>query len=285
MKKTILFIFIIVGFKSICLSQSFINGDFEINTSTDCEYNLTDVVFNKKVSNVIAFGKGFTTTNGYSGEIDIQTSGCYITPQSGNWCIGLASDTASTSDAVAIELNTNLIAGNDYELSFHIYGNTEFQDTLANIEVGETLTDTLFGILIDSVSPDADSWKQVSLVFTANQNSNYISVQVKHGIMQGWTQIDNFMINSITTSTNVYDSNSNRIVYPNPTSTNISINFQESISSGFATLISPSGRLLREIELKNRKDVNIDLIGIPSGVYFIKIESKEVTDIIKFIKR
>ena len=47
----------------------------------------------------------------YLGETDIQTNGCYATPQNGNWCLGLSSDTAATADAVAIELTSSLIVG------------------------------------------------------------------------------------------------------------------------------------------------------------------------------
>jgi hypothetical protein len=193
MKSLILVTIVWFGFSiNQCLCQSFINGDFESNTSVGCEYNLIDNLFNTRISNVTAFGKGYAWAfGGYVGEIDIQTSGCNITPQNGNWCLGLSSDTASTSDAITIELDSNLSAGINYELSFYIFGNTSFDNTLANIEVGESLSDTLFGKLISSITPETNKWKYVSMTFTAAQNSNYISVRTKAGI-RGWTQIDNF---------------------------------------------------------------------------------------------
>ena len=39
--------------------QTFINGDFENNTSTACDYNITDVLFNTKISNVYVFGEAY----------------------------------------------------------------------------------------------------------------------------------------------------------------------------------------------------------------------------------
>ena len=194
MKYVILVTIVLFSFSiNQCLCQSFINGDFEFNTSVGCDYNLTDSEFNTRISNVTAFGKGYSGA-GYFGEVDIQTSGCYIIPQNGNWCLGLQSDTAATSDAITIKLDSSLSLGITYELSFYIYGNTNFSSTTANIEIGESLTDTLFGILIDSITPDTNNWKFVSMTFTATQNSNYISVRTKVGIY-GWTQIDNFSIN------------------------------------------------------------------------------------------
>jgi len=284
MKYLALLILICFGFiKNECCAQSFINGDFEDNTSLDCDYNLTDDEFNTKISNVFAFGKGYTSL-GYIGEVDIQTSGCYLDPQNGNWCLGLSSDTTSTSDAVTIELTTNLIAGNDYKLLFYTYGNTTFQSTLANIEIGETLTDSSFGVFIDSIVPDINVWKQVSLTFTATQNSNHISVRTKIGI-RGWTQIDNFSIFPLTTSVNEPNFKNNLIVYPNPADTEVNIDFQEHISSGFVTLSTASGKLLFTDKITDSSNIKFDLTKIPPGVYFVKIESKEMFSVSKFIRK
>lgn len=269
-----------------CLCQSFINGDFEFNTSVGCDYNLIDSVFNTRISNVTAFGKGYAgSPGGYVGEIDIQTSGCYITPQNGNWCLGLASDTLTTSDAITIELDSSLSAGINYKLSFYIYGNTSFNSTMANIEIGETLSDTLFGILIDSITPDTNNWKFVSLTFTAAQNSNYISVRAKAG-KYGWTQIDNFSI-SPSTMTSIEENNTKPkiSVYPNPANTAINIRMEEDISSGFVSIINLSGQLLRKQEINSGQNFNFDLTTIPSGVYFMIIESDQFSDCKRFIRK
>lgn len=285
MRCLILFIIVYSFTINECVSQSFINGDFEINTSVDCDYNLVDSVFNTRISNITAFGKGyFPPAGGYVGETDLQTLGCYLDPQSGNWCIGLSSDTTSTSDAIAIELTTNLIAGNAYELSFYIYGNTSFHNALSNIEVGETQSDTLFGTLIDSISPDTNNWKHVLLVFTATQNSSHISVRTKIG-MPGWTQIDNFSITPTTTSVEEHNQKPVLIAYPSPASTNVNVEFHEYITSGVVSIISLSGQLLSKSRIDYNRDINLDLKSIPSGVYLIRIESDQFSESVRLIKK
>jgi hypothetical protein len=283
MKPTILFFIICFSLATgNCFSQSFLNGDFEINSSIDCDYNLTDSVFNTKISNVKAFGKAQTST-GYLGETDLLTWGCYVNPMNGDWCIGLASDSASTSDAIVIELTNNLIPGKEYELSFSIYGEIGFADSLGIIEIGETLSDTSFGVFIDSFIPYENSWKPISTIFTASQSSQFISVRNKPKIYS-WTLVDNFEIKPITTAVSEELWKSNAIIYPNPAQNFVIVDFIKSISTGFASLASSSGQLLHKIEIANCSEVTFDLSKIPTGVYFIKIESLETNEVLKFIK-
>ncbi len=266
-----------------CLGQSFINGDFENNTSIECDYNLTDSVFNTRISNITAFGKGYSGV--YLGEIDIQTSGCYISPQNGSWCLGLSSDTASTSDAITIELDSNLTAGKKYQLTFYIYGNTGFYNSIANIEIGESQSDTLFGILIDSITPNIDTWKHVSMTFTAAQNSKYISVRSKIGIT-GWTQIDNFSISP--SKVNSIEENNTKpkiTLYPNPAKTTINVKIDEEISSGFVSVVNLLGQLLSKHNISYDQKINLDLTSIPSGEYYLIIESDQYSDCIRFTRK
>ena len=69
-------------------AQTFLNGSFETNTATGCSYNLSNSAFNDLMSNVNAFSVNYE-------QIDIHTSGCYVDPQDGNWCVGLACNTTT----------------------------------------------------------------------------------------------------------------------------------------------------------------------------------------------
>ncbi len=264
--------------------QSFINGDFEENSAIDCDYNNTDDELNEVISNVFAFGMGFTNTNDYSGEIDLQTADCYVFPQNGDWCLGLSSDSGHpTSDALTIDLTSSLIPGQSYDLTFHVYGNLEFSNPIINVEVGESLNPDEFGVLIESILPDPDSWKEVNLVFTASQASNHISVRTAIG-SDGWTQIDNFLISPTALSLEDNDLSVDLRLSPNPTSTFVNLDFQEYLASGSLTLYDISGQALHRQVIDSESSIILDVARFPSGVYFIQIESEDSSGMVKFMK-
>lgn len=273
MKQTVLssILFSLICSVNLIFAQSFINGDFEDNTAVSCEYNLSDIEFNSKINNVVAFGKAYIGT--YIGEIDFQTNSCYLDPQSGDWCLGLSSDTTQSSDALSIELSSNLVAGNTYEITCFVYGNTAVRETLALVEIGESLSDTIFGQQIYTATPDTNSWKEVKFTFTASQNSSHITVRTLIGV-RGWTQIDNFSIQPATAT--AIDEAKNGLsmqVYPNPTTSNAMINFGKQITSGTVQLVNVSGQIQSVFELNNNQYLNIDLSKFPVGVYFANIVS------------
>jgi len=263
------------------ISQSLINGDFEINTSTDCDYNLDDTLFNSKMANVVAFGGAYLSPYN-DGEVDILTHGCYIDPYKGNWCIGIAYDYTNGNDAIAIEIDSHLITGNSYEIELFMFGNIEFHTAFPDIMIGESMSDTVFGELLYTAVPSPNIWKSASFIFTAQQNSNYITVRTSEDGSKGWVQVDNFTINPITKidSNNVFDLK----VYPNPTDSKITIDFGENISFGSVYLMNTTGVQLDKRFFFNNDKVCFDLLGLSPGVYYVKVESNEISKSIKFIK-
>jgi len=283
MTKTIRNLLIIALLITVCNanSQSFLNGDFENNTSTDCDYNIPDSIFHLKMANVYAFGKGYTG-NGFIGEVDIQTYYCFVTPQNGSWCIGLASDTTQQidGDAVAIELSSNLKAGNKYNLSFYIYGNTEFNDEIPSVEVGESLTDSTVGILINTHTPDTNIWKQISFDFIANMNSKYITIKAV-GDYWGWVQIDNFTLSPITNLKEIA-----LIVksFPNPTDSYFSIDLGRIIPKINLSVFNTIGQVVMCQHFDNHQSIKLNLCNIPDGLYYVKIRSEKDDITIKVVK-
>jgi hypothetical protein len=244
-------------------SQSFLNGDFEKNNSTDCDYNLTDSDFNKKMSNVYAFGKKFTFSNKHKGEIDILTNGCFVDPQNGNWCIGLAVDT--TTDAVAIKLTSELVVGQSYKLSLFIYANTSFGSGMAPIEIGESISDSTFGIKIDTLIPVALQWRECTLNFTATRNSKYITVRNMLGI-KAWNQVDNFSISEITSTHEFENGELDFTIFPNPSDHITTIAFNQPIIFKLAKVYNLYGECILISE-----SCNIDLTNMSAGSYIVYI--------------
>ena len=87
--KKILPLFILLSTSITCYSQTFLNGDFEINTAVNDQINLTNAAYNGYMSNSFAFGN-YNGGGAGGGDMDIITSAGYCgVPQNGNWYVGL----------------------------------------------------------------------------------------------------------------------------------------------------------------------------------------------------
>ncbi|MBK8485178.1 MAG: T9SS type A sorting domain-containing protein [Saprospiraceae bacterium] len=279
LEKNLIFLFCaLVQFRTI--SQSIINGDFELHNLSKCELNQTDTDFNKKMPNVYAFGKTYIYLK-YQGEVDIQKKGCYVSPYSGNWCIGLGSDylTNKTSDAIALELTSALIQGNKYKLSFYILGNTTFSDSLGYLLVGESVTNSDFGKVIDSISPIAMTWKEINIEFIAQENSNFITIKNEVGI-NAWNQVDSFSISEITGTSEYEKGKIDFTIFPNPSEYNITIAFNDPIIFRFAKVYNIYGECIL-----NSESCKIDLSNVSPGYYLIYVITEAGIASNKLIKK
>jgi hypothetical protein len=274
MKKLILKIVILI-FINQTYSQTFINGNFEINTyNNGCNYNNTDVNFNSNFTNVYAFGKAYAPSlGGFVGEIDVQTNNCYVNPQNGYWCIGLTSglESVNDADAVAIELTSNLIIGQSYQLSFYVYGNTAFNNTISNIKIGLSNSNSAFGNLIYTAVPNANIWKNIVFNFIATQSSKYITVSGIPG-NQSWNQIDNFTLNNTLSVVDYEMKKSN--IYPNPFSISTNIKIKENLENAILTIYSTTGQQIKQINNINGNNILLNRDNLPKGIYFVELKQK-----------
>lgn len=178
MKKIYLFISICSA-AAFSYGQGFINGSFESTTSVGCDYNNNIPAFNSKMDNVVMFE---------GTETDIHESGCYIpSVPDGVKAVGLAN-----SDALNIELTEPLVEGENYNLTFSMFGNTSF-GPLGTLEFGATDDELVMGAFLGTADVIfADTWEEKTLTFTAPNNSTHISVRnTDEGV---WHQIDAFSI-------------------------------------------------------------------------------------------
>lgn len=182
LKKPIYFLLIFVS--SSCFSQNFLNGDFEINSTSACQINISNSSFNSFMSNCTAFGM--------ANELDIQKISCgYGTPFSGIWFISLSTAVIGNPDALSITLSSSLIAGNNYQFSYFEQACTQFSTSIDSIQIGLSASPNSFGNIIYSSLPIAGIWTQRIVNFTAPNNGNYITIK-NLGIAKGWNFIDNF---------------------------------------------------------------------------------------------
>lgn len=270
-------------------SQSLINGDFEDNncsTEGGNYLHLTDEEFNELINNVVAYGLGYAS-GGNIGELDLMHYGYDGGPQNGEWCIGMAAHSlAQNSDEFSIELDTNLIVGEEYQVIFHAMSNTNYVNggSYYTLGIGESLNDSTFGNLIVDVQPDINLWGEHTYFFLASQNSKYITVRANLGGPESWIKVDNFTINS-TLSLSIDEQFSKFSIYPNPASSLLNISIGEFVIKAKISVFNFQGNLLISDEIIQSNQHQVDLSSIPAGVYFIQIASEKATKRMKFIKK
>ena len=76
----------------------------------------------------------------------------------------------------------------------------------------------------------------------------------------------------------------NLIVYPNPTTGNISINLGDIKNAGIS-ISNITGKVVYTLNKINKTIVEISLAEFSKGVYFVKIQNESQQKVIKLIKQ
>ncbi|MEO5641963.1 MAG: T9SS type A sorting domain-containing protein [Bacteroidia bacterium] len=176
-------------------SQDFMNGSFEQNGKL-CLINTSTSVFNANVKNTRAFGS-------YK-KPDIVSSDCnYGTAKDGNWFVGIATNVNGgiRSEAITLELTQPLVKGTQYSLTFF----ARLHTVAANIEVGQSVADSLAGQIFYTVSADniGSEWSEFTIRFTALNDGKYISVRANNPNSNSGVWLDGFKLHPVFQPDNV----------------------------------------------------------------------------------
>ncbi len=188
------FILLLLCFFSIKngIAQTFLNGDFEINTAGTDQINLGNAAFNGFMSNTIAFGS--------FGDMDIISSATYCgLAQNGLWYVAF---TGSGTDAITMQLSAALTAGTTYTISYWDKGCWgTYATSSPAVEIGVSTVAGAFGTPVYVAPlPTNGVWVNRTFSFVAPVSGAFITVQLPAGGLGDWTQVDNFTF-IITTPT------------------------------------------------------------------------------------
>ncbi len=268
--------------------QNFLNGGFEKNGNL-CIINASVPVFNANVKNTKAFGS--------FRKPDIASTNCgHGDAKEGNWFIGLATNVHGEvrSEAVTLELDDQLIKGNQYSLSFWTRGRV----TAPNLELGLSTNDSTAGQILYTVSAASitNEWNEVVIRFTAPENGKFISVRALNPNSNSGVWLDGFTMSTVFVPDNVVmvdplkkntdpirpvivdQKNGNELadIYPNPSTGVFKVN------SDTNTLLSlvVYNTLGSTIEEHKATDVepipnSIDLSDQQPGLYFLELATAE----------
>jgi gliding motility-associated-like protein len=181
LKSLKLIVFLLLS--NVAFGQSFINGDFELNSASWDQINLSNADFNSFMSNCNGFGQ--------IGNLDIISSNSFSGgPYSGNWFVAL---TGATGDLLALELNMPLVSGNSYTITFY-----DKKDPMAGsfpVEIGLSTSNNSFGTVVYTAPtiPLDYIWTQRTFTFIAPNNGQFITVSQAGGsAYDSWMHVDNF---------------------------------------------------------------------------------------------
>ncbi|NOQ72315.1 MAG: T9SS type A sorting domain-containing protein [Crocinitomix sp.] len=183
MIKRLLPIFILIS--STTFGQGFVNGSFELTTSTGCDYNNGIAEFNSVMDNVEMFS---------GTEIDIIEAGCYVpTIPDGVKGIAMARDPLAVggSDGVNMELDVALVSGLEYELTFWAYSNPSQPN--GGVEIGCTEDSGIMGEIVETTATTPSTWVLSVITFVAPNNATHISVRNEQDATH-WNFVDEFNI-------------------------------------------------------------------------------------------
>ncbi|HWY13023.1 MAG TPA: T9SS type A sorting domain-containing protein [Bacteroidia bacterium] len=186
LKKTfkVLSLILIVFITNQLSGQTFLNGSFEINTSSPCNYNMPNATFTSLMAN--------STGYGVQSQLDIMNNTCpYGTPQNGLWMVSLATN-GGTTDAFTTMLSAPLVAGNTYIMSFYDRGDPNYPPGVP-IQIGiSTVAGAGGTIVYTGPVPLNGPWSFRSFSFVAPNNGQHVSISTTGAPL--WTFVDNFCL-------------------------------------------------------------------------------------------
>lgn len=274
-KSSTLFFILVVSLTA--KGQSFINGDFENNASSICQYNISNLDFNSILSDVKGIGE--------LEKLDLlRTSDCSAVgvPESGECFSSLETQDNDSlrSTALSFQLTSSLQMGSQYSFSF-FDRSFPIAGPSGEIEIGVSDNDSTFGTLI-ATTPAADTiWMRRVILFTAPITGAYITARQKNQSFKTGEFIDNFSFD--TSGTGLPESSISKWVeiFPNPVMDKLNLKIP---SNYFHVLkIRIFGQDSKLIYLSN-DCTSIITENYASGIYFIEFTGIEGVIRKKFIK-
>jgi hypothetical protein len=282
MTNKIVSLFLLIFVASLTsYGQSFLNGDFEINSALTDQINLINSQYDSLMTNSTAFGN-YNGGGANGGNMDIITSSSYCgsSAQQGNWYVCL---TGGGTDAISLKLSTPLIAGHSYTISFYDRFGQPPATVVHPFQIGLSLVDTTFGSLLYT-APNANNclWSLRSFSFIAPTNGQFVTAKISAGgTNDTWCHLDNFTIEEATSIQTVNQNNYFQI-FPNPTSSEINI---KQLGNYYQLeLVRVLNQFGQEVFKSNFVE-KIDVSDFANGLYIFEIRTDNKTHYTKFLKQ
>ncbi|CAM4112289.1 GEVED domain-containing protein [Flavobacterium antarcticum] len=191
----------------------------------------------------------------------------------------------NTSNAANVWFYTNLVnlvAGTQYTVSYKYGGSSTTYTENLKVAYGSAANSTaMTNVLADHPGINTTLPQNNAVTFTPAVSGTYvIGFQAYSPSNQFYLLLDDIMIEEADLATG--DFNTNKFTaYPNPVKNNLNIRYNENIKD--VAVFNLLGQQLFTKSI-NANEGQIDMSGVPSGTYLVKISSADKVQTIKVIK-
>lgn len=259
MKEKLLIFFLLTTLSS-AIAQSFLNGSFEICSTTDCRFNINNQIYNSFMTNVRGIG------NMQSLDI-LNDINCpdFGEAEDGHYYTSLENtNDSNSSTAISLELSDALQIGQNYSFSF--YDRSLFGLTGGPIEIGVSSDDSTFGTLVYTTPSLANSsWTERYVSFISPITGNYITARYKYNNVYDGVFIDNFQ--GLILGLNENTDNSFITIYPNPSDGIFHLTLKNETEIEVYNIIGES--IYKTVTINQAATINLSEEA--KGIYFVKI--------------
>lgn len=273
--RRLLFFILFQCFAFTIYGQTFLNGNFEVNTISNCMIDIDNATFNSVMTNVNGIGIAQSIDIFY--DIDCPIIGV---AESGHYFVSVENNSvtdSTQSTIISLKLSDTLATGMNYSFCFYDRG-LVFEDGI--VQIGVSNSSSSFGTLIYT-SPLIDTvWTMRTVSFNSPDSARYVTAKFKG--FQGGALLDNFGtcesngINNKLSSENICE------IFPNPTDGNVTVQNSE-LNKNCRVIIS--NQLGQELfsETLNQKSQLLNLTSLSPGIYFVKVQMQSGTVVLKKI--
>ncbi|MBL7711608.1 MAG: T9SS type A sorting domain-containing protein [Chitinophagaceae bacterium] len=257
---------------SLGFAQNFLNGSFELNTASDCLFNISNSSYNATLSHVKGIGTRETLDIFYDvkcPEFGLAQDGHYVSTLENPVDIYIPT-------AISLELSSALIAGRSYTFSYYDKSKTGG----GPIELGVSADDASFGTVIYTSPGDAtDDWTKRTVSFIAPVSGKYVTARYKEN-EDNYIMIDHFAFEGAT-SVEEPEHNTPISVFPNPASGELNIRLQPGMERpGVVRIFNQLGQLCSEAAFSDK----INCAPLSKGVYILELKTGSQSYFTRFSK-
>lgn len=245
-------------------SSNYVDYDYSsCNSQSDLSYEI------EPNETIYINWEDYYTTSTYSWEFDIIGNNSCNDATS----VTLGDYTTSNLDGVKMYSYTNS-TGNSQDITISSCGKT-------NINTYLNVYSTCSGAKQVAASNDdhCGSQSQVTLTVAPNKTIYFEWLDIYFRGTIDWVITTDVLVNNVNT---ISSDNSTITTFPNPVSKTFNINSQHNIKK--VQIFTTQGQIIKDVEI-NDFETSINLSSLPSGIYLVKIHTKNGITTDTFIKK
>lgn len=270
--KHLYLLFVLLSPLAVCQAQDFKNGSFEINTVSDCQFNIANATFNSLMSYIRGIGD-------YE-KLDIYYDtkcATYGLAQEGHYYATLENPIDFyVPTAMSFELSAPLVAGNTYTFSYYDRGSSIGGGA---VDFGVSASNSTFGTAFHT-QPDSSetTWKKRTVTFAAPIAGAYITARFGENKDKD-IKLDNFKMEA---GASIDESQWRHSVslYPNPVTQSLQLQLPASFHAADICIFNLLGQQLLHVPYSGPVDVS----SLAAGTYVLKVSNGQEDLFQSFVK-